>query len=248
MKIRLLSDLHHEFRPNTFRQQPFIEHRGEDVTVLAGDIAVGADNVANVLDWFLLAGHRKIVYAPGNHEFYGSAYTEVMQDLQTVCRSRDVVLLQPGMRFVKDGVVFFGGTLWTNFREDDSVQHLCKEMIADFRVIKSFKTQMCKALYYNDFAWIKRCYEQYPDHKKVIVTHFLPAKECVHPKYANSALNKYFANDLGEWIESLDNTVWLYGHTHDCMEHQIGTTRLFCNPMGYPSEWNHFDPFKTIEV
>ena len=248
MKIRLLSDLHHEFRPDTFKHQQFIKHSGEDVTVLAGDIAVGANNVAQILDWFLLAGHRKIVYVPGNHEFYGSYYTEVMQDLQAVCRARDVVLLQPGTKFVKNGVVFFGGTLWTNFGEDAVAQMISGKMISDFRVIKQFKTQMCKALYYNDEAWIKRVYDQYPNHKKVIVTHFLPALECVHPKYLGSDINRYFANDLGSWIESLDNTTWLFGHTHDTMDITLGNTRLVCNPMGYPNEWNHFDPFKSIVI
>lgn len=248
MKIRVLSDLHHEFRPDTFRHQQFIKHSGENVTVLAGDIAVGADNVANVLDWFLLAGHRKIVYVPGNHEFYSGQYTEVIHDLETVCRSRDVTLLQPGAKLVMGNVVFFGGTLWTNFGEDVETQDLAEKFISDFRAIKGFKTQMCKTLYYNDLAWIKRCYSLYPDHKKVIVTHFLPAKECVHPKYSHSALNKYFANDLGEWIESLENTTWIYGHTHDCDDFTIGTTRLVCNPFGYPREYNDFNPFMSVVV
>lgn len=248
MKIRLLSDLHHEFRPDTFKHQQFLKHSGEDVTVLAGDIAVGANNVAQVLDWFLLAGHRKIIYVPGNHEFYGNFYTEVMSDLETVCKNRDVTLLQPGTKYVKDGVVFFGGTLWTNFGEDNTAQILSGQMISDFRVIKQFKPQMCKALYYNDEAWIKRAYQMYPDHKKVIITHFLPAQQCVHHKYSGQALNKYFANDLGSWIEGLNNTVWMYGHTHDSMQHTIGSTKMYCNPMGYPSEHNHFDPFMSVVV
>jgi predicted phosphodiesterase len=248
MKIRLLSDLHHEFRPDTFTHQQFLKHSGEDVTVLAGDIAVGANNVAKVLDMFLLAGHRKIVYVPGNHEFYGNYYTEVMADLEIICHHRDVTLLRPGTKLVKDGVVFFGGTLWTNFGENPNIEDVCKISISDFRVIKGFKPAMCKALYYNDEAWIKRVYKQYPTHKKVIVTHFLPAMECVHHKYAGQALNKYFANDLGSWIETLDNTVWMYGHTHDAMNHKLGSTRLVCNPMGYPNEYNHFDPFMSIVV
>jgi len=250
MKIRLLSDLHHEFRHKTFKDQTFLQYQGEDVLVLAGDIAVGAKNVADVLDWFIMAGHNRIVYVPGNHEYYGGMYTEVQQELADVCRSRSewVILLQPGTKLVLDGVVFFGGTLWTNFSEDPLAQSLSREMTSDFRVIKQFKTQMCKALYYNDLAWIHKVYKQYPDHKKVIVTHFLPAKECVHPKYVNSELNHYFANSLGSWIESLDNTTWLFGHTHDTTNLTLGTTNLHCNPMGYPSEYNHFDPFKTIVV
>lgn len=248
MKIRLLSDLHHEFRPDTFKHQQFIKYSGEDVTVLAGDIAVGAKNVINVLDWFLLAGHKKIVYVPGNHEFYGNYYTEVMQELEIICRNRDVVLLQPGKSLLQNGVVFFGGTLWTNFGEHDATQTLSQTTVEDFKLIKGFKTQMCKALHYNDLAWIERCYNKYPKHKKVIVTHFLPAMECVHARYTGHSLNKYFANNLGSWIKSLENTTWLYGHTHDTAEFRLGSTRMVCNPLGYPNNSNDFNPFKTIVV
>lgn len=248
MKIRLLSDLHQEFRPETFRQHQFIKHQGEDVTILAGDIAVGAKSVAEVLEMFLLAGHRKIIYVPGNHEFYGKYYTETMQDLGTVCHDRDVVLLQPGTVYTKDNVVFFGGTLWTNFCEDATTESLCREMISDFRVIRGFSPAMCKTLYYNDLSWIKRVYQKYSGYKKVIVTHFLPAQECVDVRYAGSALNKYFANDLGEWIKLLDDTTWMYGHTHCEADFKLGNTRMICNPLGYPHEYNYFSDFKTIEV
>lgn len=248
MKVRLLSDLHHEFRPDTFEHQQFLKHCGEELTVLAGDIAVGANNVAKVLDLFIRAGHKHIVYVPGNHEYYGGYYTEVHQNLVEVCKARGewVTLLQPGVKLIRDDLVVVGGTLWTNFAEDDVLQTQCKTYISDFRVIRDFKTQMAKHLYYSDLAWIKRVCEQHSDKRKLIVTHFLPALECVHPKYANSPLNRYFANDLGSWIQTLSKTTWMYGHTHESADFQLGSARLVCNPMGYPNELNHFDNYKTI--
>lgn len=248
MKIRLLSDLHHEFRPDYFEHQQFLKHQGEDLTVLAGDIAVGAKSVAQVLDLFIRAGHKHIVYVPGNHEYYGGQYTIVHQELVDVCKARHewVTLLQPGVKLIRDDFVVVGGTLWTNFREDSLAQDTAQHFISDFKAIHNFKTQLAKHLYYSDLAWIKRMCEQHDDKRKLIVTHFLPAKECVDVKYKHNTLNPYFANDLGSWIKTLDKTVWLYGHTHECADLYLGTTRLVCNPMGYPQEHNQFDNFKTI--
>lgn len=250
MKVRLLSDLHHEFRPDTFQHQEFLKHSGEELTVLAGDIAVGANNVAKVLDLFIKAGHKHIVYVPGNHEYYGGYYTEVHQNLVEVCKARGewVTMLQPGVKLIRDDLVVVGGTLWTNFGENPVTQTLAGRMISDFRVIRDFKTQMAKHLYYSDLAWIQRVCKQHSDKRKLIVTHFLPAMECVDSKYVGSPLNEYFANNLGEWIYSLERATWMYGHTHDCADFELGTTRLVCNPMGYPNEFNHFDNYKTITL
>lgn len=250
MKIKLLSDLHHEFRPDTFEHQQFLKYQGEDLLVLAGDIAVGAKNVATVLDLFIKAGHKQIVYVPGNHEYYGGRYTEVHQELVDVCKQRGewVTLLQPGVKLIHGDLVVVGGTLWTNFGEDNTTQTLAGETISDFSAIKDFKTQMAKHLYYSDLAWIKRVCEQHDNKRKLIITHFLPALECVSAKYARNPLNSYFANDLGSWISGLDRAVWLYGHTHDCADFMLGNTRLVCNPLGYPNEHNQFDNFKTVIV
>jgi hypothetical protein len=49
----------------------------------------------------------------------------------------------------------------------------------------------------------------------------------------------------------MQNTTWLFGHTHDAMDFQLGSTRLVCNPHGYYNALNDgvgFDPFKTIVV
>lgn len=248
MKVRLLSDLHHEFRSDTFEHQQFLKHCGEELTVLAGDIAVGAQSVAKVLDLFIRSGHKHIVYVPGNHEYYGGYYTEVHQELVDVCKSRNewVTMLQPGVKLIKDDLVVVGGTLWTNFREDSLAQDTAQHFISDFKAIKGFKTQMAKHLHYSDLSWIKRVCEQHSDKRKLIVTHFLPAKECVASHYKNSTLNPYFANDLGEWIESLENATWMYGHTHSSADFKLGSTRMVCNPMGYPQEFNYFDNYKTI--
>jgi hypothetical protein len=98
--------------------------------------------------------------------------------------------------------------------------------------------------------FIKHAYENNPG-KKVIVTHFLPAEVCISPRFQGEGLlNYYFANAHDEWISTLSDTTWIFGHTHDRVDLKLGDTRLLCNPYGYfGREVNSaFDYQEYIEV
>jgi len=51
-------------------------YRGEDVLVLAGDIASGSTNTIDVIKHFKDVGFSNIVYVPGNHEYYGTSFDD----------------------------------------------------------------------------------------------------------------------------------------------------------------------------
>lgn len=252
MKIRLLSDLHTEFRL-PYKTAQFAEYRGEDVLVLAGDIASGATNTKDVIKFFLDQGFPKVVYVPGNHEYYGSTMPHFDDKLQNWCeQNRGAHFLRPG-HLVIDEVLFTGGTLWTCFADNFFSQSAAKRAINDFRQIRNFTTSHAYDLYYKHLDYIKQSYEQRGDRRVVVVTHFLPARECIAPRWRGAnLLNDYFANDLGAWIADMKNTTWLFGHTHDAMDFELGNTRMVCNPHGYynsgETDTNGFNPFKTIEV
>lgn len=251
MKIRLLSDLHTEFRL-PYKTHLMSEYRGEDVLVLAGDIASGASHTTEVIDFFLDQGFPKVVYVPGNHEYYGSSIKYFDDKLLDWCeKTRNVHFLRPGQVIIDD-VIFTGGTLWTNFSDNPIIQSYCGRAINDFRQIGKFKTRDAYDLYYQHLEYIKQSYEQRNDRKVVVVTHFLPARECIAPRWQGTdLLNDYFANDLGSMIADMKDTTWLFGHTHDAMDFMLGDTRMVCNPHGYYNALNDgvgFDPFKTIEI
>jgi predicted phosphohydrolase len=228
------------------------EYRGEDVLVLAGDIASGATNTQDVIKHFLDQGFPKVVYVPGNHEYYGSSVKHFDDKMLDFCeRTRNAHFLRPGQVIIND-VLFTGGTLWTNFMDSPISQSVCGRMINDFRQITNFKTRDAYDLYYKHLEHIKQSYEQRGTRRVVVVTHFLPARECIAPRWrGGDLLNDYFANDLGSMIADMENTTWLFGHTHDAMDFEIGSIRLVCNPHGYYNAMNDgvgFDPFKTIIV
>jgi len=228
------------------------EYRGEDVLVLAGDIASGASNTMDVIKHFLDQGFPKVVYVPGNHEYYGTTIEDFNTKMFEKCADTPGAYYLNQNNITFDGVLFIGATLWTNFSDNPIVQSVCGRAINDFRQIKNFKTRDAYDLYYKHLNHIKMHYETRSTRKTVIVTHFLPARECIAPRWRGSdLLNDYFANDLGSMIADMENTTWLFGHTHDAMDFEIGNTRLVCNPHGYYNALNDgvgFDPYKTIIV
>ena len=251
MKIRLLSDLHTEFRL-PYKTHEMSEYRGEDVLVLAGDIASGSTNTMDVIKHFLDQGFPKVIYVPGNHEYYGTTIEDFNTKMFEKCADTPGAYYLNQNNITFDGVLFIGATLWTNFSDNPIVQSVCGRAINDFRQIKNFKTRDAYDLYYKHLNHIKMHYETRSTRKTVIVTHFLPARECIAPRWRGSdLLNDYFANDLGSMIADMENTTWLFGHTHDAVDFTLGTTRLVCNPHGYYNALNDgvgFDPFKTIVV
>jgi len=251
MKIRLLSDLHTEFRL-PYKTHAMSEYRGEDVLVLAGDIASGSTNTMDVIKHFLDCGFPQIVYVPGNHEYYGTGFDEFNTKMENKCMEFDNVhFLNPGS-VTLNGVLFTGGTLWTNFADNPFSQSAAQRGINDFRQIRGFSTNTAVDCYYKHFDFIKQAYEARGDKKTVVVTHFLPARECIAPRFRGPDLiNDYFANDLGQYISTMSDTTWLFGHTHDSTDIVLGSTRVVANPHGYYNAMNDgigFDPFKIIEI
>lgn len=231
MKIRLLSDLHHECFEDPYR---YINFDKADVLVVAGDLAVGHLACWTALHQFA-EYHEHVVYIPGNHEYYGNRISEFDEYITKLAEGTNVHFLNPGMIKIKD-VTFIGATLWTNFQEDLWAKQSAARSISDFRVITGFSPEKAVDLHTEHIKFIKEAYAT-AEGKKVIVTHFLPAIECISKEYltkGNDTLNKYFANDYGNWISDLKNTpYWLFGHTHDNIDVTIGDTRVIANPYGY---------------
>jgi len=240
MKIRLISDVHHEF----YEDLNLYSNKGEDVLVVAGDLDVGYLKVWSALKRF--ADHvAHVVYVPGNHEYYNNSIAEFDDYIQRFSQGTNIHFLNPG-KFAVDGVTFIGACLWTNFGNDDAARMYCARNITDFRVIRGFNTQVCAQLYQTHVGYIKNQYEEVSG-TKVVVTHFLPDRACISPRYrGESTINKYFASELGSWIQELDDTTWLFGHTHDAVDITIGSTRVVANPYGY--NYNKYYVEKLIVI
>ena len=244
MKIQLLSDIHVEFWRGLgkagLENQLYSLVQPADVLVLAGDINTGRTNTVETIKFF--AQHYKhVIYLPGNHEYYAGLRIDEYNSLPKSLPD-NVYYLNPGVVYI-NGITFVGATLWTNFGEDAATEMLARRFINDFSRTKITPHDM-KSAFYRDSEFIKYVYENRNTDKIVVATHFMPAIELVHPMYAKSELNRYFANDLSGWIAELENVTWLYGHTHMGGDTMIGQTRCLAAPVGYPGE--HQAPYKPL--
>jgi predicted phosphodiesterase len=250
MKIKLISDLHLEFGVE-YENADFLNADNADVLVLAGDITVGVDRVCAVLEF---CSHRfpQTIYVPGNHEYYRNNICDFNKELMDRSqRFSNVHVLNPGFVSIKD-VLFVGATLWTNFGNDWFAKHSAKGMISDFSVIKGFSPDSAVELYNTQSKYIMDAVNNPGVGKVCVVTHFLPAEACIAPQYKNSGdlLNKYFANNLDNWIYDYGPDIWMFGHTHVPVDVVLNKTRLVCNPRGYPRshEGKNFDPHFEVTI
>lgn len=253
MKIRLMSDLHTESR----KKYPYIR-MDEDVLVLAGDIGVGFGG----LEWILnqVPMDLKKIYVPGNHEYYGHSFDNLNTRLAEKCALHNIHFLN-NKSVVIDGVKFIGGAMWSDFllfgiSESWFAEKEAKNYIRDFQVITKtgryyqeipFTTHDCKEEFIKFSNFLKSELASPFEGDIVVVSHFCPGMESVHPKWANSEVTPYFSSNMSKYMGK--PKLWLHGHTHDSHDYNIKGTRVCCNPLGYGNEnKNGFEEFKVITI
>jgi len=251
MKIRVLSDLHLEFHDWT--PPP----AAADVVVLAGDIHVGIDG----LEW--ARKHFRstpVIYVAGNHEFYGARLQDVSAALREAAAQLDISVLD-GDALVVRGTRFLGAALWTDFalyggepRQIARAMSDAKYGMNDFRVIRYadaglFRPEHAREMHLAQVRWLEKQLTECFEGATVVVTHFLPHRRSIHPKYEGDALNPGFASDLAHLVRP-PVALWIHGHTHESCDYVANGTRVVCNPRGYlPMEPNPaFDPVLTITL
>lgn len=243
MKIQLLSDIHLEMYSLAGARELIeaFDPQDTDALVLAGDIGCIRDIRFRTYIQDFCTRYREVVYVPGNHEYYkvGSVASahQVLAEL-TAQLSNFHPLLNQHKEIA--GVKFYGGTMW--YRKPTAAQAKNKMSMSDYHLIPGIEPW----IYDQNTEFIAGLH---PD-IDVVVTHHLPSYMSVAPKYAGSILNPFFVCDLDSEIQSTQPRFWLHGHTHDARDYLLGTTRVVCNPMGYPGETDAvgFRPKVMIEV
>lgn len=248
MLVKLLSDLH----LGGSLPLRYVDH-GEHVCVLAGDIAEGMWGV----DWAVssIPQHIKVLYIPGNHEYYGFDYEALNARFMhhNSLGTHIQVLLNDRVRVGE--VEFVGTTLWTDFNLDN----IPIRSAMDWR----------KGL--NDAIWISRnghCIgpQDFLDWNaealsfidstnknplastRVLITHYCPDLS-VAPKYKNSPLNPGFAMRIPVHLHK-EFDFHFHGHTHDSMDYEYPYgTKVLCNPKGYGAEnWSGFNEELVLDI
>ena len=246
MKIRVLSDLHLHHR-NRFEY----DYIGEDVVVLAGDIAEGAKSLDFMIE---IPEDIPVIHVMGNHEYYMNEYHSLND---TYKKYNDLSLnfstLLNSTRAIGD-VAFHGATLWTDFALYDKQKehaHRWKYGLNDSMYIKVADRSVESS---DLIQWNKEAYDFLASvdvksyRKNVLVTHYCPDTS-VAEQYKGDPLTPGFATIIPADIHKKFD-LHIHGHTHTAMDYinPIGV-KVVCNPRGYPFEQdNGFDINKIVEV
>jgi predicted phosphodiesterase len=248
MKIQVLSDLHIEFM--TFK----MHHTDADVVVLAGDIHTGIKGV----EWAMENIKQcPVIYVLGNHEYYGKSYPKLIGSIKNITRDTNVHLLENDSISV-DNTLFVGCTLWTDFELFGDFSKASSSALLsmnDFKKIRNSPNYSkirpidLAIIHKKSLSFINQNINDYKHTKLVVVTHHAPSAESIPLEYKSDYLSPMFASNLDELILQSNIDLWIHGHIHHSLDYQIGSSRIICNPRGYPDEINHdFNPEMLIEV
>lgn len=282
MKIAVCSDLHLEFGDLYLDN-----NEGADVLILSGDIFVASDLKSWLYDesaqlmaatssqkeradrimTFMrgcLENFKHVVFVMGNHEHYHGDFAETASIVEgTFGPFSNFHFLNNDWRII-NGVLFFGGTLWTDMnKEDPLTMHNIRMMMNDFNCVKNgvktndkyystFMPQDAVEDHYQFRRNLDEALALHPNLPTVVVGHHAPSKASTHPRYSNEfIMNGAYSTNLDDFIlDRRQIKLWTHGHTHEDFDYMIGTTRVICNPRGYDGYEERADRFalKVVEV
>ena len=267
MKLHILSDLHTEFEgfdlPKT----------DADVVILAGDTGVGLAGVKGAIEASSRL-NKPVIYVAGNHEFYHNARTlgaipgidadapfHGLSTLTTLMKATahgsQVRVLDRDI-FVQNRLRILGCTLWSDFMlfgfdVSDEAIGLSMQLVNDFRgIIRHNGTRFSPADAAAEFKetvdWLDQTLSTPFEGHTVVVTHHAPSIQSVGLEFRNDPVSGAFASDLEDFVKQHSIDLWVHGHMHQCFDYTVGSTRVICNPRGYPHEENAFDPNLVLEL
>lgn len=270
--LRIASDLHLEgFNGRNAETLmidflPADERDAESILVLAGDVSSHPEQLLAFLTE-CCKRFQKVYYVAGNHEFYHQDFEQYPKDmLAAIVNRQDSFGVLQNLEFSFSSVGyeeledlklrFVFGTLWGDGGPELADQAQVGFYLNDFRLITfpehrdpSYRP-MKRKLRVADMVYAHKkqkadidSYLKQPfDGKTVVITHHLPSRRCVSPRYwpkdGSDGANGGFVGDCDS-ILAYDHApnLWIHGHTHDTIDTTLWKTRIICNPAGYRGEW-----------
>ncbi|PWB82914.1 MAG: hypothetical protein C3F11_09450 [Methylocystaceae bacterium] len=262
-RLWIFSDLHQEWRENAWDPARHAPAGGFDVVVAAGDLH---SPLTAAVDWLAdrFLGCR-IVYVPGNHDFWFDGTGEPYTFHDQVARGRDLAARR-GVDLLMDDVAvvagarFVGATLWTDMRLGTfgagHAFNTARKGMNDYRRIRRRPTGRHKhirpvdalAMHRASRAFVDTALAAPFDGPSVVVTHHAPHPASLRDPHAD--LRWCYASDLSGLIDARTPDLWVHGHVHTRRDYRVGATRIVCNPRGHADEASarEFDPAFVVDV
>jgi predicted phosphodiesterase len=253
MKIAYASDLHFEFEPLILD-----DIEPADVLILAGDIlnvsrfkrctestrTIDSDDITTFFDT-VTSKFKHVIMVMGNHEYYGSSINEAIGTLKELLPYENFHILN-GDYIVIDNNLFVGGTLWTNYNNEDPFTIMrAPTLINDYRVIFNGDMHISVAdileRHKNFVKWVENVDKSGYDNN-ILITHHSPSMQTTADHYKHeSIMNGLFGSNLDYLLKMFDYAI--FGHQHDPKTPIVNDCVMLNNSRGYPFEHMH-DNFK----
>lgn len=223
-----------------------------DAVVLAGDLmeVAAGDPVAYAAAQ--VPQDIPVAFVPGNHDFYGGRYGNLLNRWRARARGSHVRVLAEEEMVVSNRqggeVVLLGTPLWSNLQSmgpvvEAALKQDIQYRIADFScmfasaggswTVRHLLEQFGRAYRFLEAGLSDEAFAD--GRRRVVVTHFGPHRQSMSPQWQSDDLTAYFVNHLPELVERAD--LWLHGHTHEAFDYQVGSEphlgRVICHPRGY---------------
>jgi predicted phosphodiesterase len=254
LTIQIMSDLHTGY-PGA-RGFPTLAP-GVDLVLVGGDTCEGLARA--ILEMRRAYPATEIVTIAGNHEFYGSTYSQQLHDGRECARELGLHLLEnETVTFGQLRVI--GATLWTSydlFGESlrQPAMRTAYDTMRDHKRIKwrkmpfeRFRPHEARLLHLASCRYINAELGMRHDGPTIVLTHHAALPDAIQPGLRHHLIAAAYASDLRPIIDRRQPDFWISGHTHFPMDERRGHTRIISNPRGYGDENPWFDPAFTIEV
>jgi len=244
MKIKIFSDIHLEF----YVAHQYFDVGTGDVLILAGDI-ISARHLRT--DGYLKRLYLKffdtcsknfkhIIYVLGNHCFYGYNIEGAKKVIKEVLPS-NFYLLDDDTVKIGDWN-FIGATFWTNFRNENPLEMMeVHRYMSDYHTIR-IGSNFRKLNPDDTLGFHKKSIEYIENQLQTlkenvfVVTHHTPTFQAEDPRYKGECSGA-FNSDYDDFILNHPQIkYWVFGHTHQNLDFNIGDCRMLCNAVGYKNE------------
>jgi len=266
MIIDYISDLHADFYLNdTNPQSPKFHLKIEkycdsllpekigDILIIAGDIGHYNQQTKFILKYFKTL-YQEVLFVHGNHDLYlignqKQKYNYVSEDrvkeLKEIAKDTNTFFLDGDIIEINN--IKIGGTAgWYNLPNNEDIIHW-RNSLNDSNLIFDgypvYGAYSYGAMGRPDWDTQNFYLKEKEKLKKlecdVLVTHVaqaIPPRYAMNQRYVNDHGNIFYYVDNFDLVKQTGAKVYIYGHTHDIQEYEREDVKIYCNPLGYPSE------------
>lgn len=222
-KTRSVSQCRETFRAGLRKNE------GSDLVVFAGD-AGNSPEFIEMVEGVLNEFYDHVFVIMGNHDYYNAEHFTSQRVMEV------------------GGKKILGATLWTNFRNNPSFGSYAEQVIHDYAAIDKWTAFSTATQFQRDRKFLVDKSRELRNSADLVVTHFPPVLQAVHPDYAGDPANPYFVNDDPGLVNELQAPVWIFGHVHHKMTFTAFGTDFYCNPVGYRGENSAVPLFIPLQI